>query len=202
MKNEYEKLFDSFLEITEFTLVKYFDGWGVIDLQEGNLGNIEHDRFENAAQLIERMDAYIEDYYVRSVVECLDIEKYDKMTWGEIAEKYKDNAGDSTSDVLVLDALCNHPEEIDLENCDHEVYSEKIYTVIFRCYSDGTTAMSFKERKDAVDFVKLESEGTCKDLIKQGYKPTSLKSSEEDIELYVPDTDIYYEWHIEESMLF
>ena len=44
MKNKYEKLFDEFISITDFRLVKYMDGFGLIDLQGADLGEIESDR--------------------------------------------------------------------------------------------------------------------------------------------------------------
>lgn len=47
-KNRYETLFEEFMDLTEFTLIKYKDGWGLHDRQGGNLGDIESDRFENA----------------------------------------------------------------------------------------------------------------------------------------------------------
>ena len=119
MKNEYEILFDSFLDLTEFTLVKYPDGWGVVDGQGGNFGDIESDRFSDAMSVIDRMDIYIEDYLVRPIKECLESEDCD-MNWGDMAKKFLDNAGESEGDVRMLDAICNHADQIRLENCTHE----------------------------------------------------------------------------------
>lgn len=120
MKNEYEELFNNFLDLTEFTLVKYADGWGLIDYQAGNLGGIEGERFENAKQLIDRMDGYISDYLVKPITDCLDVLDIDDtyINWGMLAEELKGKAGESEADVLMLDAICNHPDEIDLINCD------------------------------------------------------------------------------------
>ena len=58
-QNKYEKLFDDFLDLTEFTLVKYPDGFGLKDRQGGNLGDIESDRFMNASQIADGMERYI-----------------------------------------------------------------------------------------------------------------------------------------------
>lgn len=198
--NKFEKLFDDFLELAEFTLVKYHDGWGLRDKQEGNLGNIEDDRFRDAFELIDRMDAYIEDYLVRPITENLGIVSYG-TTWGEMAKKYKGNAGDSDFDVLMLDALCNHPDEICLENCKHEVWREKIYTLVCRNYSDGVSTTSFHRLEDALVLVDLDSKGVEKELSKQGYVPKRIESYM-CVEIYVPNTDIYYEWNIDESELY
>lgn len=40
-KNGRECLFDQFLETINFRLVKYPSGWGLIDKQGADLGNIE-----------------------------------------------------------------------------------------------------------------------------------------------------------------
>ena len=61
-QNKYEKLFCSFLDLTEFSLIKYKDGFGLEDRQGANLGDIEGDRFETAEQIFERMSIYIDDY--------------------------------------------------------------------------------------------------------------------------------------------
>lgn len=46
MKNTYEKLFDEFLIITDFQLLKHKDGaFSLKDRQLANLANIEGDRF-------------------------------------------------------------------------------------------------------------------------------------------------------------
>lgn len=54
-QNKYEKLFDSFLELTEFSLIKHEDGFGLEDRQGANIGGIEDDRFETAEQIFERI---------------------------------------------------------------------------------------------------------------------------------------------------
>ena len=63
VQNRWEDLFEGFLDLTEFTLIKYSDGWGLYDRQCGNLGDIESDRFDNASDIFDRMDTYITDYF-------------------------------------------------------------------------------------------------------------------------------------------
>lgn len=70
-QNKYEKLFDSFLELTEFSLIKYEDGFGLEDRQGANIGDIEDDRFETAEQIFERMSIYIDDYIDEDLFCCL-----------------------------------------------------------------------------------------------------------------------------------
>lgn len=67
----YEKAFAEMLDFMEFSLVKYEDGsFGLHDYQDANLGNIEEDRFENAAEIIERFtyNTYFEDYFFDNAV--------------------------------------------------------------------------------------------------------------------------------------
>ena len=47
-KNRWEELFDELLDLIEFRLIKYPDGWGLVDRQGANLGDIESDRFDSS----------------------------------------------------------------------------------------------------------------------------------------------------------
>lgn len=75
-QNEWEGLFESFLDLTEFSLEyhKDTDNWGLYDRQGGNLGDIQSDRFENAGEIFERMDVYLRDYIFRDLQE--EVEAY------------------------------------------------------------------------------------------------------------------------------
>lgn len=118
-KNEYEILFDDFLDIIEFDLIKYKDGWGVIDRQGANIGNIESERFEDACQLIDRLDSYIDDYLVTPIEDCLKLDK-PCLFWADLVTIAKHNGmRDSKHDVLTLDMICNHSTEVNLENCEY-----------------------------------------------------------------------------------
>jgi hypothetical protein len=67
-------LFESILDIEEFVMVRYQDGtWGLQDRQGANLGDIESERFENMAQVLDRMEIYHIDYFEESVMEYFDI---------------------------------------------------------------------------------------------------------------------------------
>ena len=131
-KNKYEKLFDEFLELTEFKLVRHqndydeytdeYGHWNLIDNQGANLGNIEGDRFKSAAEILDRMDIYIHDYIVEDIQDCLDEAGYDYYTgnYQGLIEYGRDKLSENKWDLDVLDMICNHFDEISLENCTYE----------------------------------------------------------------------------------
>ena len=61
-RNRWEELFDELLDLIEFRLIKYPDGWGLVDRQGANLGDIESDRFDSSVTLIDRLEVYVRDY--------------------------------------------------------------------------------------------------------------------------------------------
>lgn len=120
-KNRYEELFDSFLNTIEFQLIKYPDGWGLVDQQDGNLGNIESERFENALLLIDRLDIYIQDYFVSDIEEALGSQQFEN--WEAMVEAAKERLDSADLEKYrfeldILDMICCHPTKVDLENCD------------------------------------------------------------------------------------
>lgn len=66
---KYDAVCRAFLDLIEMELVRYEDGFGVIDLQGANLGDIQSDRFQNASELFDRLDIYINDYYITDLEE-------------------------------------------------------------------------------------------------------------------------------------
>ena len=122
MKNKYEELFDSFLSITDFRLVKYLDGFGLMDLQGANFGEIESDRFKTAEDIFDRMDIYIHDYIIEDIQECLEEAGYDYYTgnYQGLIDYCRRKLPESKWDLDVLDMIVNHPDEINLENCNYE----------------------------------------------------------------------------------
>lgn len=134
-KNKYEKLFDEFLDVAEFKLVRHendynkytdeYGHWSLIDLQGADLGHIEGDRFDNAAQILDRMDIYIRDYLIESIEDILedefDVDISNYSDWSdllELAKKYL--SYDYGWSIDVFDMICNHFDEISLENCTYE----------------------------------------------------------------------------------
>lgn len=126
-QNKWEKLFDEFLDLTEFTLVKHQNDWSVIDNQEGNVGDIESDRFTSAGQILDRMDIYIEDYIIEPLEQAffasgpahIEFDVYGDY-FADILKHRNDLPDDYSGDFDILDMICNHSEEINLENCTYE----------------------------------------------------------------------------------
>ena len=124
-QNKWEKLFDEFLDLTEFTLVRHQNDWSLIDNQGGNLGGIESDRFNDAAQILERMDVYIHDYIIEDIEDLaeendIDISDWDGWGWDYLLS-YRDKfPQDCQYEFDLLDMICYHFEEINLENCTYK----------------------------------------------------------------------------------
>lgn len=119
-KNKWETLFDQFLSTIEFRLVKCPDGWGLIDKQGANWGDIESDRFCDAATIIDRLEIYIEDSFVDDICETMDrssSEDWTKLLHDARATMTAEELECHSYDLDVLDMICNHPHEINLENC-------------------------------------------------------------------------------------
>ena len=122
MRNTYEELFDAFLNITEFRLLKHNDGtFSLEDRQCANLGDIEDDRFETASEVLDRMDVYIQGYLAAGIEDALDEESIAiDCDWKEYG-KYRDLIPDYEFDFDLLDMIVNHSNEVDLNNCDYSL---------------------------------------------------------------------------------
>lgn len=117
------------LDMMEFTLTKYEDGWGLIDRQGGNLGDIESDRFDSACEIIERLDAYINDYILESFEESIEEEDLPKdITCDSIVDWYNSDMQkkypDLKHDIKYCDLIANHCDDVSLEDCYHDVADE------------------------------------------------------------------------------
>lgn len=118
-KNKYEQLFDEWLELVEFALIKHKDGWGLHDIQGGNIGNIENDRFETATQILERMDLYVDDYIIRGLEEDLDMEFSPDIS-AEVWQTLKDEYPEYSWVIDIVNMIMYHSGDIDLNNCCYE----------------------------------------------------------------------------------
>ena len=122
MKNTYEKLFDEFLSITEFRLLKHKDGtFSLEDQQCANLGDIEDDRFASASEILDRMDIYIQDYLIEDIEDALDEKSIEIDCDCKEYGKYRDLIPDYGFDFDLLDMIINHSNEVDLNNCDYSL---------------------------------------------------------------------------------
>ena len=122
--SKYEELFNEVLDIIDFELIKYKNGWGLIDKQLADLGDIESERFDNVVKLVDRLEMYIEDYFVEEI--RIEVEELAEMTWKEIIDTAPDELNQQQSEaykfnLLVLDMICNHKDEIEFENCRYAV---------------------------------------------------------------------------------
>ena len=116
--NTWENLFVQMIDLMEFSLDKYEDGYGLIDLQGADLGDIESDRFENAMGIIDRLDTYIGDYIIKDLEDGLSdrgVEvKYNNCE--ELLELSRKNiGGEYDFDIDLLDMIVNHTDDIDIE---------------------------------------------------------------------------------------
>lgn len=123
-QNKWEKLFDEFLDLIEFKLVKSKNGYFHLeDYTNANLGNIEAEEFDNADWILDRLSNYVNDYIIDSIIEHaqeLDVPICYNDTNLHIL-KYRNNFHeDNQWDFDILDMICNHAQEIDLENCTYE----------------------------------------------------------------------------------
>lgn len=120
MQNTYEKLFDEFLNITEFQLLKHKDGtFSLEDQQCANLGDIENDRFTSASEILDRMDVYIQDYLIADIEDALDEKSIEiDCDWEEYGQ-YRKDLPDYKFDFDLLDMIINHSDKVDLNNCDY-----------------------------------------------------------------------------------
>lgn len=133
-------VFENFLDLIEFDLIKTKDedgkdAYALVDRQGGNLGDIESERFKNAWEIFERLEAYILDYLVTPIEENL-LEVGVECPWrfSDIiklirSEEFKNEHPDlwkgyneDSSDIDMLDMIANHPEEIELDKALSPLY--------------------------------------------------------------------------------
>ena len=120
-QNKWEKLFEEFMDLTEFSLIKH--------------RNPEEEGFDNARQIFDRMDIYINAYIYRDLEEELDAYQVDlenhELPWNadmwlalrddkDFYEKNKDYFDEHKWEFDMLDMIANHFDEIDLENVYYE----------------------------------------------------------------------------------
>lgn len=122
--SKYEELFNEVLDIIDFELIKYKNGWVLTDKQLADLGDIESERFDNVVKLVDRLEMYIEDYFVEEI--RIEVEELAEMTWKEIIDTAPNELNQQQSEaykfnLLVLDMICNHKDEIEFENCRYTV---------------------------------------------------------------------------------
>lgn len=115
--NKYTKLFKELLCQLDFELVKYEDGFGLDDLQGPGLGDIETERFKDAAGVLDRLELYISDCIVTDLEDELSLDPSD--TWQEVINKARkaDVTAAYAWEIDALDLAVNHAGDVSIEEC-------------------------------------------------------------------------------------
>lgn len=132
--NKYEQLFNDMLSMLDFTLIKNendynekTDECGIWSLEDDmccNYGDIEGDRFNSALGIIDRLDMYLNDLLIADMEDEFDVDTSVYSSWGEMVEKRADFPEGCQWHLDIMDMICNHANEIDLNNCKFEEKKE------------------------------------------------------------------------------
>ena len=152
-------LFKDYLDLTEFALEKDGDSYRLTDLQGGNLGNIESDRFDSAKEIFDRMDDYIYDYYVRPIEEESENAGFE-LPDGDLEElvnwykEHKDEYPEYADDFAVLDMIVNHADEVDLSKAVSHLFDESYKKACKRAVESVSKKRALKEglRSNIIEF--------------------------------------------------
>lgn len=103
--SKYDCLFSDLLDLIEFSVTKYDDGYGLVDAEGVNLGDIEGERFDNAQDMVDRLDTYIHDRLL------------DDEVWGTY-ESCEEALAKRPRHPLrkLFDLIANHLNEVNLAN--------------------------------------------------------------------------------------
>jgi len=133
-QNKYEYLFDRLMMMTNFDLVKHNDGWGIED-RDACVADSDK-RFQNATQIIDRLEIYIDDELIGSMREIIEDEFSISVPECVSRSRFLDIVYEKLSYdygflVDMLDMIVHHTDEINLENCKYkeEVMEMKKYTL-------------------------------------------------------------------------
>lgn len=70
------------------------------------------------------------------------------------------------------------------------------FIIVERNCEEGLNAYAFSKEEDARKSVGEDVDVTVKSLQKEGYAPTVLKYDDDNVEVFVADSGIFYEWSI------
>lgn len=195
--SHYDDLFEQWLIITEFDLIKNDDGtYSLHDEQGANLGDIESDTFTSAEDILERMDIYVSDYLLDDLEEEADSydvdfgdkeastceEWYNLMKDPDFIKKNKQFVDDHDGDIDFLDLIVNGADKVDLNKVYDDVHKndkapeEPDTKIIKRLSSDDVkyimTSLASKVNDDV-----LKKLGDClKDIIAKDGKSGDIVS--------------------------
>ena len=198
---DYNKMFHDFLDMIEFELVKVDDDfkdrlkrslgkdydeesigkYALYDLQGANLGDINDDTFNSASEMFERLDTYIEDYFLRAIDEIaeendLDLPDglYSAEDFADWYNQHKDEPkvkevfGDSDWDFQVLDMIAHHADEIDLDEVYRKSYGESLQ----ESNEDSKKRIKYPNMKESVKIKESHYTDDWSDTLETGGEPT------------------------------
>lgn len=127
LEYDVNKVFTGFITSMDFTVVKVGDEYSLRD--DANLGNIHSDRFDSAMAMTDRLDVYIEDYYIYDTLSLIksngleDILTDDSPSLLQICEDINAASGDERvqkffneyrSTMEIIDLIVNRIDDVDL----------------------------------------------------------------------------------------
>ncbi len=129
--NKWEELFIEMLEMIEFYLRREVDEEGrfcysLEDGQHANLANIEEEIFYNAAQILDRLCAYENDYIVCDIEDCLyeaNVSYDGYESWEDLLQ-YRQALPDNQFAFDLVDMICHHAQDIDIDKVFNDIYIE------------------------------------------------------------------------------
>lgn len=127
LEYDVNKVFAGFITSMDFTVVKVGDEYSLRD--DANLGNIHSDRFDSAMAMTDRLDVYIEDYYIYDTLSLIksngleDILTDDSPSLLQICEDVNAASGDERvqkffneyrSTMEIIDLIVNRIDDVDI----------------------------------------------------------------------------------------
>lgn len=120
--NKWEELFVKFLDLTDFSLQKRVDSDDVVcysikDGQCANIGGIEQDSFYSAADVLDRMEIYEQDYIIDDLEECLRENDF-SCEYGDWADllQYRSFLPHNQFDFDLVEMMCYHSHDININH--------------------------------------------------------------------------------------
>lgn len=130
------------LDLYEFDLIYVGNKFFVQDRQKANLGDIESDAFNNLSDVIDRMEAYHNDYIYDSIEECEDM--------GEVVSDWDYKVRNLIENSYRLNNInVNKFEEyLEVKNIDKTIFKRNMYVAKTNIY--GSTYHLFNDGQMAV----------------------------------------------------
>lgn len=132
------------------------------DMQGGNFGNIEQERFSTLADIKERLEAYHQDYIYRSLEEREDTENIPKEDWDLTVKRYLEN-----------DTVANILSEIDAETYEKIINEKEKFEI--------------KDMIEILDKDELIYKSICEKYINTMSKEMLLEKNNKILHIFIED---------------